>query len=171
MNITPLDITQREFRRRLRGWDPEEVKAFLEGVADELELLVKEVTARDERIQRLEGQVAVYQEREEALRKTLYSAQRLTEQLKETAKKEADLIRQEAELQAERLLEQAHRQAGELQAQISDLKRQKVIFEAKLRASLKIHLDLLEGRGEKLANPPPAPSPAKGDAPPEASRP
>jgi len=171
MNITPLDITQREFRRRLRGWDPEEVKAFLEGVADELELLVKEVTARDERIQRLEGQVAVYQEREEALRKTLYSAQRLTEQLKETAKKEADLIRQEAELHAEKLLEQAHRQAGELQAQIADLKRQKVIFEAKLRASLKIHLDLLEGRGEKLANPPLAPSPAKGDAPPEASRP
>ncbi|MGH7407616.1 MAG: DivIVA domain-containing protein [Candidatus Methylomirabilales bacterium] len=170
MNITPLDITQREFRRRLRGWDPEEVKTFLEGVADELELLVKEVTARDERIQRLEGQVAAYQEREETLRKTLYSAQRLTEQLKETAKKEADLIRQEAELQAEKLLEQAHRQAGELQAQIADLKRQKVIFEAKLRASLKIHLDLLEGRGEKLANPPAAPSPAKGDAPPEAGR-
>ena len=171
MNITPLDITQREFRRRLRGWDPAEVKAFLEGVADELELLVKEAAGRDERIQKLEAQVAAYQEREEALRKTLYSAQRLTEQLKETAKKEADLIRQEAELQAEKLLEQAHRQAGELQAQIADLKRQKVIFEAKLRASLKIHLDLLEGRGEKLANPPPAPSPAKGDAPPEAGRP
>ena len=58
MNITPLDITQREFRRRLRGWDPAEVKAFLEGVADELELLVKEAAVRDERIQKLEGQVA-----------------------------------------------------------------------------------------------------------------
>ena len=163
MNITPLDITQREFRRRLRGWDPAEVKAFLEGVADELELLVKEAGARDERIQRLEGQVAAYQEREETLRKTLYSAQRLTEQLKETAKKEAELIRREAELQAEKLLEQAHRQVGELQAQIADLKRQKQMFEAKVRAALKIHLDLLEGRGEKAAG--------KGDAPPEAGRP
>jgi len=170
MNITPLDITQREFRRRLRGWDPEEVKAFLEGVADELELLVKEAGVRDERIQRLEGQVAAYQEREETLRKTLYSAQRLTEQLKETAKREADLIRREAELQAEKLLEQAHRQVGELQAQIADLKRQKQMFEAKVRAALKIHLDLLEGRGEKPASPS-TPTPAKGDAPPEAGRP
>ncbi|MBI3003090.1 MAG: DivIVA domain-containing protein, partial [candidate division NC10 bacterium] len=140
MNITPLDITQREFRRRLRGWDPAEVKAFLEGVADEMELLVKEAAARDERIQKLEGQVAAYQEREEALRKTLYSAQRLTEQLKETARREAELVRKEAELQAEKLLEQAHRQVGELQAQIADLKRQKQLFEAKLRAALKIHL-------------------------------
>jgi cell division initiation protein len=163
MNITPLDITQREFRRRLRGWDPAEVKAFLDGVADELELLVKEAASRDERIQKLEGQVAAYQEREEALRKTLYSAQRLTEQLKDTAKREAELIRKEAELQAENLLEKAHRQAGELHAQIADLKRQKQLFEAKLRAALKIHLDLLEGRGEKAAG--------KGDAPPEAGRP
>lgn len=170
MNITPLDITQREFRRRVRGWDPAEVKAFLEGVADEMELLVKEAAARDERIQRLEGQVAAYQEREEALRKTLYSAQRLTEQLKETARREAELIRKEAELQAEKLLEQAHRQVGELQAQITDLKRQKQLFEAKLRAALKIHLDLLEGRGEKGAGPA-TPAPAKGDAPPESGRP
>ena len=167
MNITPLDITQREFRRRLRGCDPAEVKAFLEGIADEMELLVKEAAVRDERIQKLEGQVATYQEREEALRKTLYSAQRLTEQLKETARREAEVIRKEAELQAEKLLEQAHRQVGELQAQIADLKRQKQQFEAKLRAALKIHLDLLEGRGEKAA----APAAAKPDAPPESGRP
>ena len=167
MNITPLDITQREFRHRLRGCDPAEVKAFLEGIADEMELLVKEAAVRDERIQKLEGQVAAYQEREEALRKTLYSAQRLTEQLKETARREAEVIRKEAELQAEKLLEQAHRQVGELQAQIADLKRQKQQFEAKLRAALKIHLDLLEGRGEKAAAPPAA----KPDAPPESGRP
>jgi cell division initiation protein len=169
MKITPLDITRREFRRVMRGWDPDEVKAFLEGVADELELAVKEAAGREERIQKFEAQVAGYQEREETLRKTLYSAQHLTEQLKETAKREADLIRKEAELQAARLLEQAHQQVGELQAQIADLKRQKQVFEARLRAALKLHLDLLEGRGEGLADPS-APPRARGDAPPEAGR-
>lgn len=169
MKIAPLDITRREFRRIMRGWDPDEVKTFLEGVADELELAVKEAAGRDERIQKLESQVAGYQEREETLRKTLYSAQHLTEQLKESAKREADLIRKEAELQAARLLEQANRQAGELQAQIADLKRQKQLFEARLRAALKLHMDLLEGRGERLANPF-APPPAQGDASPEAGR-
>jgi len=87
----------------------------------------------------------------------------------DTAKREADLIRKEAELQAARLLEQAHRQVGELQAQIADLKRQKQVFEARLRAALKLHLDLLEARGERLANPS-APPPAERDAPPEAGR-
>jgi cell division initiation protein len=169
MKIAPLDITRREFRRIMRGWDPDEVRTFLEGVADELELAVKEAAVRDERIQKLEGQVAGYQEREETLRKTLYSAQHLTEQLKESAKREADLIRREAELQAATLLEQAHRQAGELQAQIADLKRQKQLFEARLRAALKLHMDLLEGRGERLANPFAPPS-AQADAPPEAGR-
>ena len=169
MKITPLDITRREFRRIMRGWDPDEVKTFLEGVADELELAVKEAAGRDERIQKLEVQVAGFQEREETLRKTLYSAQHLTEQLKESAKREADLIRKEAELQAATLLEQAHRQGVELQPQIADLKRQKQLFEARLRAALKLHLDLLEGRGERLANPF-APPPAQADAPPEAGR-
>lgn len=169
MKITPLDITRREFRRIMRGWDPDEVKAFLEGVADELELAVKEAAGREERIQKLEAQMAGYQEREETLRKTLYSAQHLTEQLKESAKREADLIRKEAELQAAKFLEQAHQQVGELQAQIADLKRQKQLFEARLRAALKLHLDLLEGRGERPAHSS-APPPAERDAPPEAGR-
>lgn len=170
MKITPLDITRREFRRIMRGWDPDEVKTFLEGVADELELAVKEAAGREERIQKLEAQMAGYQEREETLRKTLYSAQHLTEQLKDTAKREADLIRKEAELEAASLLEQAHRQLGELVAQIADLKRQKQVFEARLRAALKLHLDLLEGPGERPTNPSAPPS-AERDAPPEAGRP
>jgi len=147
--LTPLDITQREFGKVFRGFDPKEVKAFLEEVSQELERCVLENAELSERVRKLEGELRTYHEREEALKNALLTAQRLTESLKEGAKREAELLVKEAELKAERVLEQAQQRLARVQGEIMELERQKSLFQAKLRSAIKLHLDLLEADAEK----------------------
>ncbi|HYL80903.1 MAG TPA: DivIVA domain-containing protein [Candidatus Acidoferrum sp.] len=151
MEFSPLEITQREFGRTFRGLDPEEVQTFLEQIAEEMTRLLQENTDRAAQIQRLEGQLRVYQEREDSLRNTLVTAQKMTEEIKSNAKREADLLVRETELKAERILEDAHRKLGQVQAEIAEFKRQRDLFASKLRGLLKTHLELLDAEPEKPA--------------------
>jgi len=151
MDLSPLEITQREFGRKFRGLDPEEVHAFLEQVAEEMTRLLHETGDRAAQIQRLEAEVRMYQEREEALRNTLVTAQKMTEEIKANAKREAELVMRETELRAEKLLELAHRKLAQVQAEIAELKRQRDLFASKLRGLLKTHLELLDVQPEKPA--------------------
>ena len=144
MELSPLEITQREFGRKIRGLDPEEVRAFLEQVAEEMTRLLQQTTDQTSLAQRLEAQVRSYQEREDAVRDTLVTAQKMTDDIKGNAKREADLIIKEAELRAEKLLEQAHQKLGQVQAEIAELRRQRDLFAARLRGHLKTHQDLLD---------------------------
>lgn len=151
MEFSPLEITQREFGRTFRGLDPEEVQTFLEQIAEEMTRLLQENTDRAAQIQRLEGQLRVYQEREDSLRNTLVTAQKMTEEIKSNAKREADLLVRETELKAERILEDGHRKLGQVQADIAEFKRQRDLFASKLRGLLKTHLELLDAEPEKPA--------------------
>ncbi|RPI01752.1 MAG: DivIVA domain-containing protein, partial [Zetaproteobacteria bacterium] len=95
-------------------------------------------------VQRLEAQIRGFQEREDAVRDTLVTAQKMTEDIKGGAKREADLIIKESELRAEKLLEQAHQKLGQVHAEIAELRRQRDLFAARLRGHLKTHNDLLD---------------------------
>ena len=151
MEISPVEITQREFGRKMRGLDPEEVHTFLEQIAEEMTRLLQQNSDQSAQIQRLEAQVKGYQEREDSLRNTLVTAQKMTEEIKENAKREGGLIIREAELRAENLLEQAHQKLGQVQAETAELRRQRDLFAAKLRGLLKTHLDLLEAQPDRPA--------------------
>jgi cell division initiation protein len=153
MELSPLEITQREFGRKFRGLDPEEVHTFLEQISEEMTRLVQETTDRAAQIQRLEAQLRVHQEREDSLRNTLVSAQKMTDEIKANATREADLVLKEAELKAERLLEQAHRKLAQVQAEIAELVRQRDLFAAKLRGLLKTHLELLDFQPDQPGSP------------------
>ena len=162
MDLSPLEITQREFARKWRGYDPEEVRTFLEQIAEELTRLNQESSERANQSQRLEAQVRVHQEREDTLRNALITAQKMTEEIKANAKREADLILKEAELKGERLLEMAHRKLAQVQAEIAEFTRQRELFLAKLRGLIRTHQELLETAPDS-----PAPAPAsKPETPP-----
>lgn len=155
MELSPRELTQREFGRKFRGLDEEEVHTFLEQVAEEMTRLLQENGERGGQIQRLEAEVRMHLDREESLRNTLVTAQKMTEEIKANAKREAELLMKETELKAERLLEAAHRKLAQVQAEIAELKRQRDLFTSKLRGLLKTHLELLEIQPEK----PPTPQP------------
>jgi cell division initiation protein len=153
MELSPLEITQREFGRKWRGLDPEEVHTFLEQISEEMTRLLQQTSEQAAQIQRLEAQVKSHQAREDSLRNTLVTAQKMTEEIKANAKREADLLMKETELRAEKLLEAAHQKLAQVQAEIAELKRQRDLFTSKLRGLLKTHLELLEIQPER----PPAP--------------
>ena len=144
MNITPLDITQKQFRRRMRGLDAEEVEAFLALVAVEFEALVKENGALRENNQRISESVAELKSRERALQETLVTAQRASQEIRDAARKEAEITLSDAELQAEKIVQAAHGRFLRIVDDINELKRQRIQFETNVRTLVESHVKLLE---------------------------
>lgn len=137
MKITPIDIQQQQFKgKMLGGLDPNDVDAFLQTVASEMENLVRENNELKEQQSRQSRDMLDMAEKEKDLRETMLAAQRIIEDMKANAKKEASLIISEAELKAERIVADSERQLGELKAGIEDLRRQKIQFEMSLKALL-----------------------------------
>jgi cell division initiation protein len=144
MNITPLDITQKQFRKVFRGLDPEEVEAFLGLVAVEFEALVKDVLALREDNQRKAEEIVDFRGRERALQETLVTAQKASEEIRETARKEAEITISDAELQAEKIVQAAHSRFLRIVDDINELKRQRIQFETNVRTLVESHVKLLE---------------------------
>lgn len=144
MNITPLDITQKRFKKTFRGLDPEEVEAFLSLVASEFEGLVREVTALRDAGQRKDEELAEHRGRERALQETLVAAQRASEEIRDSARKEAEITLSDAELQAEKIVQSAHGRFLKIVDDIGELKRQRIQFEAGVKTLVESHLKLLE---------------------------
>lgn len=152
--ITPLEVTQREFRQRFRGLDPGEVKAHLELVAEEVERLTKENRELGVRVKQLEEELAAFREQERTIKDAVIAAQRMGESTKDTAKREAELMREEARLQARKLLERANQEAAQLQVKLAELKAQRQAFLGRLRLELQSFLnqiDSLEDRDKPTA--------------------
>lgn len=137
MKITPLDIQQQQFKgKMLGGLDPDDVDAFLQTVAAEMENLVRENNEIKEQLSRQNREISELGEKEKELRETMLAVQRITEDMKTNAAKEASLIVSEAELKSERIVADAERQLGELKARIEEVRRQKVQFEMSLKSLL-----------------------------------
>ena len=167
MRITALDLQQQQFNKRFRGYDRREVEGFLELVAVELETQFKENQALIEKLRQMEGEIARHQEREQMLKNTLMTAQKVTEDLKENAKKESQMLIKAAELKAEKIIDQTQLRAAKIQEEIAELKRQRKLFEAKLRAALRSHEELLnasmeESEEDKIRYLAPRETPAEG---------
>ena len=150
MRITPLDIRKHGFPRRISGYDREEVNTFLGMVAEDYEGLLREVDALRQQVIRLEVKVDELASNEAILQSTLTTAQRLSDDLKQTATKEAEVLIGQAEIRGEKILDAAHRRAAQLSADIREMKNLRCRMAAEVRATIQTHLSLLEG----LANDP-----------------
>lgn len=151
MKITPLDLRNQEFGRTFRGYDPEEVRVFLELVSDEFEFLIKENTSLTERVRDLDEKIHDYRNMEKALNQTLISAQTNAENYFENAKKEADLVLENAHMECRRLLEQAQNQRIALDEEISRLRQSRQSYIRKIRSFLSDQLAMLAGEEENSA--------------------
>ena len=124
MRITPHDIRQQQFTVRMfRGFDPSEVDAFLEDVADDYEGLLKENALLKEQIAAQEERSRGVLEREKNLHDVMVTTQRLVDEMKSTAKREAELIVREAELRGEKAVEAARGEEAKIRVEIQTLKR------------------------------------------------
>jgi len=144
MKISPMDIQQQQFKGKMfGGLDAEEVDGFLQSVASEMEELLRENDELKEKLNRHATAMAEMEARESQLRETMLAAQRITEELKANAQKEAQLTVAEAGLKGERILADAEKRLTELTGQIQELKREKVQFESSFKGLLDTYYKLL----------------------------
>lgn len=140
MRISPMDIRQQQFTVKMfRGFDVQEVDTFLEDVAEDYGTLVKENTLLKEQLQALEERTHGLEEREKVLHETLVTTQRLVEEMKETARREAAVLVREAEIKGERAVESARLEEGRIRSEILALKRERHRFAESFRSTIEMY--------------------------------
>jgi len=144
MKMTPLDIQQQQFRIKFRGFDVREVDIFLEQMADAFESLQSENIRLHQEIKRLQLEAKGYREREESFKRAMLNSQKVLEQMKENARKSAELVVAEAEVKAEKILNRAQNRLSQLHEDIAELKRQRSQIEVQIRSVIEGHSKLLE---------------------------
>lgn len=154
MRLTPIDIQQQQFRRTLRGIDCREVQSFLDLVAQQMGELSRENNEMRNELRRLERQLGEHRDREETLREAMLTAQRAIDEIREQAKKEAQVIVTESEVRAEKILHNAHCRVTKIIDDINGLKRQRVRAIEELRSILVTHERLLETYEAQVADQP-----------------
>ena len=151
-NLTPLEIQKQIFARKLKGFDPDEVRAYLQMVAEEIEILIRDVDRLSRENLMLREDLDDHNQRERILKDTLLSAQKVSEDVKMNARKEAELIVKDAELLSERLVSQAMSRVADLERTIQDLKVERRSARNKLQASIDTVQQLLMLDAEQEAN-------------------
>jgi cell division initiation protein len=144
MRITPLDIQQKQFPVKFRGFDEEEVDSFLELVREEMEELLRDNASLREEAKKLEKHVKEYKNMESTLRETLVATQQMVEEYKNNAQKSAELITRDAELKAEQIINNAHEKVVKIHEDITDLKGVKRHFKEEVKRLIESHMSMLE---------------------------
>ncbi len=144
MRITPLDIQQKQFPMKFRGFDVEEVYAFLEVVREEMEDLLRENASLKEQVHRAENQIKDYKDMETTLRETLMTAQQMVEEYKTNARKEAELLIREAEIKADAVMKEAQEKVVKIHEDIVDLKGIRRHFKEELKRLIESHMRMME---------------------------
>jgi cell division initiation protein len=96
MKLTPTDVQRQSFGKRFRGFDPDEVRAFLAAVAEEMAALQRAKDEIDQQLRHLELIVNEHREREAILKNTLLTAQKVAEDIRDGARREADTVIKQA---------------------------------------------------------------------------
>jgi len=134
MKISPMDLQRQTFGREFRGYSREDVRTYLNLVAEEVAALQRERDAFEREILELRALIHEHRERETILKNTLLMAQRVSEEIRDNARKQSESVVKEAELQADRLLELAQSRAHEVERGILELRGQRSALRTDIRA-------------------------------------
>lgn len=143
MKITPMDIRAHQLKKSMRGYDPRDVEALKELAADALEDAGRDIAALEEKLKMAQTRLDAQLANESILRDTITTAQRMVEDLKASARKEAELIIAEARLQGEGLIRTAQTRFQQLQEEIYRLKKQRKECEIAIKAVIDYHSSTL----------------------------
>jgi cell division initiation protein len=144
MGVTPLVVRQKEFTTRFRGFDVQEVDGFLDDISKELESQSRTIEEIKKENHRLNLENQGYRKRENSMKTAMIQSQKVLDQMKDNAKKEAQLTIANAGVEAEKLLNRAHKRLSQLHSDILELKRQRIQLEMQISAVLASHSKMLE---------------------------
>lgn len=144
MYRAPLDIQNKEFRKKFRGYDIDEVKEYLSQLADEWALLIEENKNLEMRLKDLEGQLEYYRNIETLLKETLLSTQQAMNELRKTTEEERKSIINSAQNSAREIIRKAEEERAQIEMEIERLKSLYNEFKFKFINMLESYRKLLE---------------------------
>jgi len=144
--ITPLDIQNKEFKKVMRGYKESEVDEFLDKVIVDYEKLYKENIELKDKIALLNEQIDRYSNLEKTLNNTLIVAQNAAEEVGVNSQKKAELVINEAEMRASKLIEEANSEVYKIRREYEDVKKQLYIFKTRFKTLLEAQLEVINDR-------------------------
>ena len=154
MKLSPLLIKKQEFTKSLRGFDPEEVQAFLDKIASDVDSLLQENESLKEEVESLNQRVTEFRSIEKNLQDTLLKAQESSSKAIESSKKQTNLMMKEAEIKASQILEKAKQEANDIRNAVVNLKEEKDLIVAKLKSIINSQAHLLESKIKETSDEP-----------------
>lgn len=148
MSLTPLDIRKMAFPQKLRGYESQEVDNFLTIVADELTARLGDIARLEQENRTFRVRLEDASRRQDELQEALLHAQRLSKDITDNAKREADLMIREAEVTADNIVRQAIEQANRIESKITELRTMRRDLQLKFRNSLDLFHRILEAEME-----------------------
>jgi cell division initiation protein len=136
MKVTPLDLRQQRFKSVMRGFDRDEVTAFLNEVAEDYEQAIREADRLRDDLTRAQASLEEHREHERNLRNTLLTAQKLADEIRTNAENDAKRIVREAEGRSDLLLQKAQARLEEVQREIDSLRLKRRDVEASLESTI-----------------------------------
>jgi cell division initiation protein len=144
MKVTPLDLRQQRFQTVMRGYDRGEVNAFLTEASEDYENAVRENERLRQELSKSEAVLNEHRSQEKNLRNTLLTAQKLADEIKETAQQEAARIVREAEGRADLLLQKSQQRVEEVQREIDGLRLKRKDVETSLESIISALYNTIE---------------------------
>ena len=142
--ITPMDIHNKTFSKKLRGYADDEVNSFLEEVANDYERICREHREMEEQMDSLKSRLAHYEKMEATMSSTLVMAQETAENVKTTAKKEADVIVREAQNKAAQIVAGAEAARRKMNADVVKTEGDLNLYIEKLLANFTSALNIVK---------------------------
>ncbi|HPR62630.1 MAG TPA: DivIVA domain-containing protein [Thermoanaerobaculia bacterium] len=131
VKYSPMEIQEMQFALSRKGYDMEEVRSFLMSMAEQIELLLKEREQMRRELDFAREELAGHKQREQILKDTLLTAQKVAKDIKIQAERESEVMIKEAELRADIQYREASRKAADVERQVRDLKlmKNRLIFD------------------------------------------
>jgi len=128
----------------MRGYDPAEVRSFLETISQEMERLQEIIQLQEQDLERIKTELTAFQRMERNMKEALVNAQETLKEAREGSQREAVLRRREAEIEAVQIVKDAYKRREEVLREVEALCSKRDSFVRKLRALLRSELELME---------------------------
>ena len=151
MEISPLDVRSQVFKKKFQGCDPEEVKQFLEVIADRMEKMLKAKEEVDRENAALRDMVGAYSKMEQTLKDTLLTAQKVSADARAAAEQTAQNVLKDADIEVAKRLAAATSQVDTLTRNRDVLRMETLAFAAKLKSLIEAQTRFVESMEEEVA--------------------
>lgn len=142
MRITSMDISNKEFKKSVRGYNSDDVDDFLDKISEDYEEIYKENGSLREKTALLKEKLDHYKDIENTIQNTLLLAQNTSEQTKKTANEESELILKKANNKANDIIDKANDEVIKINDKYDKIKNEFMNFTSKYRNFMNTQMDL-----------------------------